>query len=29
VFFFPDFIGRHAAPGAEADFVAGELVNRK
>ena len=29
VFFFPNFIGQHAEPGGEADFVAGELVNRK
>lgn len=28
VFFFPDFIGQHADEGGEADFVAGEVLNR-
>jgi len=28
VFFFPDFIGQHAEEGEEAEFVAGEVLNR-
>ena len=28
VFFFPDFIGEHAGEGDEAEFVAGEMLNR-
>ena len=28
VFFFPNFIGQHAEKGQEADFVAGEMLER-
>ena len=28
LFFFPNFIGQHAKEGEEADFVAGEVLNR-
>jgi hypothetical protein len=28
VFFFPNFIGQHAEEGREADFVAGEIIDR-
>lgn len=28
LFFFPNFIGQHAEKGEEADFVAGEVLNR-
>ena len=28
VFFFPNFIGEHAGEDGEADFVAGEMLNR-
>ena len=28
VFFFPDFLGQHAAEGQEDDYVATELINR-
>ena len=28
VFFFPDFIGSHAEEGEEAEFVAGEMLDR-
>ena len=28
VFFFPNFIGQHAEEGEEADFVAGEVLER-
>lgn len=28
VFFFPNFIGEHADDGEEAEFVAGEMLNR-
>ena len=29
VFFFPDFIGEHADEGDEAEFVAGEMLERQ
>ena len=28
IFFFPNFIGQHAEEGEEAEFVAGEVLNR-
>lgn len=28
VFFFPNFIGQHADEGKEADFVAGQMLDR-
>ena len=28
LFFFPNFIGQHAEEGEEAEFVAGEVLNR-
>ena len=28
IFFFPNFIGQHAKEGEEAEFVAGEVLNR-
>ena len=28
VFFFPNFIGQHADDGKEADFVAGQMLDR-
>jgi len=28
VFFFPNFIGQHAGEGKEADFVAGQMLDR-
>ena len=28
LFFFPDFIGQHAEKGREAEFVAGEMIER-
>lgn len=28
LFFFPDFIGEHASPGEEAEFVSGQLTGR-
>ncbi len=28
VFFFPNFIGQHAEKGEEADFVAGQMLDR-